>query len=690
MNTPAPLLSAADIATMAGVGRSTVSNWRKRHQDFPTPVEDDSNGVRFKAAEVKAWLASHDKATVALSTVDALFRVLDAWRPTVPVEEAVLLIGDLMTWRFVSDPASTGFDSQIDPDLQWPNLLENSHASDRLADAMAGYEQRHGDRGPLFETPQVRPELLTYSVALESTLRVLDAFDVSRLSEEYDAARARMIRTLYRGADIATSDRLIELFAALTAQLPGSLHDPVAGSGRLLAALATSGVNRPAVTGQDINRSAVIQANQRLLLAGAPGHVQQGDVLEDDKFPRAQADVVVMEPPYALRFSGEHPLELDQRFAYGVPRRMSMDMAWPQIALWHLAPGGRAFVLQPVGSASRSGADQKIRSGLLQAGVVEAVIALPGGLASHTQIPLNLWIMKTPEPQGPQHVLMIDASNSSQIEPAVLAFALEVWRARGEVEDAVPAVAVATAQLLAEDANLDPRRWVISAENDLDALGVKTAFKGVESAVSTIKPPQRATPASVEDADRPLRMISLADLERAGHLEIKRATAVLREKDLGDTGNLAITGAWIRGHADDRRIDRDAFPGPWETTEPGDVLLQNTGGLAARVDRDGGRVLCSPSFLLLRLATDSLSSAYLAAAIPSTQNRSRAQGSGVQRVRIQDITVPLIAREEQAALVAVLDELDSLRQHARALEQAASDARDAVINGLTAATIRLT
>ncbi|MFF5186442.1 helix-turn-helix transcriptional regulator [Streptomyces sp. NPDC000345] len=53
----AQLVSLAGVATLAGVTRAAVSNWRRRH-DFPKPVMTAGRTVWVVRAEALAWLAS--------------------------------------------------------------------------------------------------------------------------------------------------------------------------------------------------------------------------------------------------------------------------------------------------------------------------------------------------------------------------------------------------------------------------------------------------------------------------------------------------------------------------------------------------------------------------------------------------------------------------------------------------------
>lgn len=689
--TPHPsTLTASDIAEMSRVGRSTVSNWRKRHDDFPAPIDDEAGNPRFDAEEVRSWLARHGKEATTPDPVQSLFRTLDAWRSYASVDEMADLTADLIVWRYLSDPTSPGFDSEIKAAAQWPQV-QAAADGEMILEQMYRYERTHAENGPLFHALDTTGRLLQMTKELHLTLWAIDALEAATLEDAYSSIQDRVTKTLRRGYDSSTSDVLINLITALATTVPGAVHDPVAGSGRLLTSVARRGEQRTTITGQDISRSAAIRARQRLVLSGrTDATIRVGDVLQVDGFDPGTASVVVMEPPYGMRADRGTSLELDPRFAFGTPPRGRMDLAWPQLAIRHLAPKGRAFVLQPVGSATRGGAEQKIRASLAQAGTLEAVIALPSGLASYTQIPLNLWVMARPgEARDLGKVLMIDASTSPQIDIEGIAHAVTAWRTGGEARGGLPSMAVPLLDLLAEHTNLDPRRWCRSPGDEIDPDVVRATLNTVGESVAAMRVPACAVADVVQFRTQPVGQTSLGQLQRTGNLEIFRAAARLPGDELEAEGDLVVTGAWIRGEDDDRRIERGRVEGTPVVTQAGDILVQNAGGLAARVDTEGGRLLCSPSFQLIRLASDQLRPEYVAAALVSAQNRSRAQGASIQRIRVQDITVPVISLDEQDRVIAAVTELDTLHRNARAIEHAVSTSRGMLIDALTAGTVQI-
>ncbi len=62
--------SVAEVAALAGVTKQVVSNWRKRHADFPEPVANLKMGPIFELATVRAWLATRTAAQASLGATD--------------------------------------------------------------------------------------------------------------------------------------------------------------------------------------------------------------------------------------------------------------------------------------------------------------------------------------------------------------------------------------------------------------------------------------------------------------------------------------------------------------------------------------------------------------------------------------------------------------------------------------------
>ena len=99
----------------------------------------------------------------------------------------------------------------------------------------------------------------------------------------------------------------------------------------------------------------------------------------------------------------------DARWTYGTPPAGNANFAWLQHMIWHLAPNGRIGMVLANGSlSSQSGGEGKIRKNIINADLVDCIIAMPTQLFYTTQIPVSLWfIAKNKKQKG--KTLFIDA-----------------------------------------------------------------------------------------------------------------------------------------------------------------------------------------------------------------------------------------------------------------------------------------
>lgn len=182
--------------------------------------------------------------------------------------------------------------------------------------------------------------------------------------------------------------------------------------------------------------------------------------MESQETDRASYDTVLLQPPWGSKFTDKQWDRLNN-LPYGRPAKSSGDFAWLQLALSALREGGRAVVFLPQSTLFRGHNEGNIRTALLQAGVVEAVVSLPPGIASSSSIATCIWVLRqSSEVRNARSVLLIDASplvversSRKQLpEDNVrhLAGALHQWRA-GRTDVGLPghiAAAVAVQDVL--------------------------------------------------------------------------------------------------------------------------------------------------------------------------------------------------------------------------------------------------
>ncbi|MCX4390536.1 N-6 DNA methylase [Micromonospora peucetia] len=400
-----PTVTAAEIARLAGVGRAAVSNWRKRHPDFPAPVGGTTASPEFDLIQVEQWLRGQGKLP-ELSRADRLWQHLAA--PTETPASALAGVGALLLARHRGERPTR---SKVDAHLA--ALLPDV---DALADEIG---------------PQA-------------------AFD--ELWLRFSAPGP--------GRLFATPDELADLMVALADVGAGTILDPAAGSGATLRAAARAGCTT--AYGQELDADLATLAELWLALRDVPGEVRAGDSLRADAFQGRTVDAVICHPPFGVTNWGNEELAYDPRWEYGAPPRTEPELAWVQHALAHLRPGGHAVLLMPPAAAGRR-AGRRIRAELLRRGALRAVVALPSGVAAPHGVPLHLWVLRRPaaDAPAPARALLVDAAEGdvAELSPRVLA----AWRAftaapDAEVEEAGFARSVPVIELLDEEVDLTPAR----------------------------------------------------------------------------------------------------------------------------------------------------------------------------------------------------------------------------------------
>ncbi|CBW25690.1 putative type I restriction enzyme modification protein [Halobacteriovorax marinus SJ] len=207
-----------------------------------------------------------------------------------------------------------------------------------------------------------------------------------------------------KAGEFYTPSEVSQLLAMLVKPEKGSrIYDPTCGSGSLLIRcaeqLTKNGINDFQIYGQEITGATWALAKMNMFLHGFDRSViENGDTirnpihLENDEL--MTFDVVVANPPFSLDKWGIDEAKSDSygRFNYGIPPKSYGELAFVQHMVASLNENGRCAVVLPHGVLFRGSAEKRIREGLINDDLLEAVIGLPSGLFFGTGIPASIMV----------------------------------------------------------------------------------------------------------------------------------------------------------------------------------------------------------------------------------------------------------------------------------------------------------
>jgi type I restriction enzyme M protein len=220
-----------------------------------------------------------------------------------------------------------------------------------------------------------------------------------------------------RGGEFYTPKEVVRLLVEILDPRAGmAVCDPTCGSGGMLIQCVNRLKEKKqnpkdlALHGQERNVGTWAIGKMNMLLHGIPGaRLERGDTIRDPKLTSKgeliRYDSVIANPPFSLKNWGLETAEGDSfgRFKYGIPPKSYGDYAFVQHMIATLKPSGRAGIVLSHGVLFRGGAEGKIRLGIVEEDLVEAIIGLPSNLFYGASIPACLFIVnrrKPPERKG--------------------------------------------------------------------------------------------------------------------------------------------------------------------------------------------------------------------------------------------------------------------------------------------------
>ncbi|MBI5173527.1 MAG: SAM-dependent DNA methyltransferase [Candidatus Melainabacteria bacterium] len=332
----------------------------------------------------------------------------------------------------------------VPPEARWTHLknqAKQSTVGQLVDDAMAGIERDNAALKGVLPKDYARPALdkqrLGQLIDLITNIKVGDqesrAKDVLGRVYEYFLAQFASAEGK-KGGEFYTPRCVVKLLVEMLEPYKGRVYDPCCGSSGMfvqsvefIRAHATGNGNGGkakadiSIYGQESNYTTWRLAKMNLAIRGIEGQIAHGDTFHNDQFPDLKADFILANPPFNVSDWGGDRLREDKRWKYGVPPVGNANFAWVQHIIHHLAPAGTAgFVLANGSMSSNTSGEGEIRKTIIEADLVDCMIALPGQLFYSTQIPACLWFLARDKKNGRfrdrrGEVLLIDARNMGQM-----------------------------------------------------------------------------------------------------------------------------------------------------------------------------------------------------------------------------------------------------------------------------------
>src|SRR3989454_7624892 len=307
----------------------------------------------------------------------------------------------------------------VPEEARWGKLQKAAKQPDiatRLDDAMYAIERENPRlKGVLprdYARRGIAPDRLGQLIDLIATIGLGDAESRSRdiLGRVYEYFLGKFAAAEGKlGGQFYTPRCVVQLLVEMIEPYKGRVFDPCCGSSGMFVQseefIRQHGgrIGDISIFGQESNPTTWKLAKMNLAIRGIEANLgpHHADTFHNDLHPDLKADFILANPPFNMSDWGGERLREDVRWKYGVPPVGNANFAWVEHMIHHLAPGGiAAFVLANGSMSSNQSGEGEIRKNIVQADLVDCMIALPGQLFYGTTIPACLWFLARTKKNG--------------------------------------------------------------------------------------------------------------------------------------------------------------------------------------------------------------------------------------------------------------------------------------------------
>ncbi|GHZ51722.1 restriction endonuclease subunit M [Vibrio cholerae] len=387
-------------------------------------------------------------------------------------EKNVFWVPKQSRWEFLKSTAALPIGTEIEIQAAEPNgekevfkLSSISKLIDNALEAIETYKIDDKLANPKLKG--VLPRISRYEVDNHNLTELINRFsDTSFRTPEYNGEKLDLhskdiLGHVYeyflgqfalaegkQGGQYYTPKSIVTLIVEMLQPYQGRVYDPAMGAGGFFVSNdkfieahaadkhynASEQRKHISVYGQESNPTTWKLAAMNMAIRGIDFNFgkKNADTFLDDQHPDLRADFVMANPPFNIKDWWHAKLEGDTRWKYGTPPQGNANYGWIQHMLHHLNDNGSMGLLLANGSmSSNTNNEGEIRKALIEADLVECMVALPGQLFTNTQIPACIWFLTknkkggtSPGQKGKRdrrgETLFIDARNLGFMKDRVL------------------------------------------------------------------------------------------------------------------------------------------------------------------------------------------------------------------------------------------------------------------------------
>lgn len=417
-------------------------------------------------------------------------------------EKNVFWVPALARWDFISQNAKVPVDTKLDVKHGNETVYKFKGIGRLLDDALEAIEKENPKLKNVLDKSYARwrvdealPGLIDEFSKIPFTHNALKAKDILGHIYEYFLGEFS-IAAGKRGGEFYTPKSIVGLIVEMLEPYEGRVYDPCCGSGGFFVqserfVVEHGGkIGQISIYGQEANPTTWRLASMNMAIRGLDFDFgkEPASTYSRPQHPDLRADFIMANPPFNMKAWKEGVKEDDPRWKYGVPPDGNANFAWMQHMIHHLAPHGSMALLLANGSmSSNTNNEGDIRQALIEADLVECMVALPGQLFTNTQIPACIWFLtrskaeRKGKRQRSGQTLFIDARNLGYMKDRVLrdfkrediakiAATFHAWQRGDGYNDEAGFCKVATlADIQKADYVLTPGRYVGAAAQETDS-----------------------------------------------------------------------------------------------------------------------------------------------------------------------------------------------------------------------------